>query len=158
MFVVVHTNDTSKIFTEDAYHLLVERCNWLGLSKMVQPEPSEESHGSKIRIAMRPSRARGVLGTGRFPPRFTCFYWIMYYNKAMAFLTILPLLRRAPVAQKESDTTFKGVAVLVSKFHRAAQVVCPLIIRGSFVALSINIARVGDTTIVSNATTPDVPF
>jgi hypothetical protein len=26
------------------------------------------------------------------------------------------------------------------------------------VALSINIARVGDTTIVSNATTPDVPF
>jgi formiminotetrahydrofolate cyclodeaminase len=68
------------------------------------------------------------------------------------------LLRILPDAQKESDTASKGDAVLVSKFHSAAQVVCPLIIRGSFVALSINIARVGDTTIVSNAITPDVPF
>lgn len=74
------------------------------------------------------------------------------------YLTIVPLLKNPPDAQKLSVMSFNAVAVLVRKFQREAQAGAPSIINGSFVALSMKIANVGDTTIASKANTPLVPF
>lgn len=68
--------------------------------------------------------------------------------------TIVPLLKRAPLAQKEFDNTSMAVAVLVSRFQRTPHAEWLLICKGSSEARSKKIARVGETTIDSRATIP----
>ena len=124
---------------------------------MVQLTPLGSSHGSKIRILIRPSWAMGLAGV--FPPTLT--YEIITECLPISqfdSLTIVPLLRNPPAPHKLSVIRFKGVAVLVWKFQRAPHAVWLFILSGSLVALSKNIARVGETTIASSARMPDVPF
>ena len=71
---------------------------------------------------------------------------------------MVPLLRKLPLAQKVSVKRSRGVAVFVSRFQRAPHAGCPLIIRGSFMALSKKMANVGETIIDSRARIPEVPF
>jgi hypothetical protein len=71
---------------------------------------------------------------------------------------MLPLLKNPPDAQNVSETTFIGVAIFVSKFHRAPHADAPSIISGSFEALSKKRASVGETIIASRAKMPEVPF
>lgn len=73
-------------------------------------------------------------------------------------VTIVPLLSIAPEPQKVSERTFKGEAVLVSRFHNAPNAGWSLICSGSAVKLSKNIARVSETMMDSRATIPEVPF
>lgn len=76
----------------------------------------------------------------------------------MQVRTIVPLLSSAPLAQKELVRTSRGCTVLVSRFHSAPHAECPLICSGSSDARSKKMTRVGDTTIASSATIPEVSF
>ena len=69
---------------------------------------------------------------------------------------MVPLLSSAPLAQKELVSTSNGWTVLVSRFHSAPQAEWLLIWSGSFEARSKKIARVGETTIDSRATMPEL--
>ena len=62
----------------------------------------------------------------------------------------------APLAQKELVRTSKALTVLVSRSHRAPQAEWLLICSGSLEARSKNTTRVGDTTMDSRATIPDL--
>ena len=57
-----------------------------------------------------------------------------------------------------SEITSSGLAVFVSRFHKAPQAGLLLIMSGSFDALSKKTARVGETIIASRARIPEVPF
>lgn len=85
---------------------------------------------------------------------------VFIYNHDLGItgLTIVPLLKKPPDAQKVSETTSSGLAVFVSRFHNAPQAGLLLIISGSLDALSKKMARVGDTIMASRARIPDVPF
>ena len=69
---------------------------------------------------------------------------------------MVPLLSSAPLAQNELVSTSNGWTVLVSRFHSAPQAEWLLIWSGSFEARSKKIARVGETTIDSRATMPEL--
>jgi hypothetical protein len=72
---------------------------------------------------------------------------------------MVPLLKRAPDAQKVLDTTSRGMAWFVSRSNSEPHAECPLIVNGlAFPARSRNIASVGETMIASIPTTPEVPF
>ena len=70
----------------------------------------------------------------------------------------MPLLRRAPLAQKELVMRSRGVTSLVSRFHKAPQAEWLLIWSGSSEAKSKNTTSVGDTTTDSRAIMPELPF
>ena len=72
--------------------------------------------------------------------------------------TIVPLLSSAPLAQNEFVSTSSGWTVLVSKFQIAPHAEWPLICSGSFEARSNMTTRLGETTIASRATMPEVTF
>lgn len=74
------------------------------------------------------------------------------------FLTMEPLLSRAPLAQKELVTTSIGRTVLVARSQRAPQAEWLLICNGSSEVRSKKRASVGETTIDSRATIPLVVF
>lgn len=71
---------------------------------------------------------------------------------------MVPLLSNAPLAQKEFVRTSRGVTVLLSRFQRAPQAEWLLICSGSSDARSKKRTKVGETTIASNATMPEVSF
>ena len=71
---------------------------------------------------------------------------------------MVPLLKKLPDAQNESLVMFIGVAMCFSRFHKAPQAVWLSIWRGSLVALSNIMIKVGETTIASSARIPEVPF
>lgn len=83
-----------------------------------------------------------------------------YIKRGMGVLalTMVPLLRSAPLAQIEFVRTSRGRTVLVSRFQSAPHAECPLIWSGSSDARSRKTTRVGETTMDSSATTPDVVF
>ena len=68
------------------------------------------------------------------------------------------MLKKPPEAQNVSEITSSGLAVFVSRFHKAPQAGLLLIMSGSFDALSKKTARVGETIIASRARIPEVPF
>ena len=76
----------------------------------------------------------------------------------VASLTIVPLLSNAPLAQNELVSTSRAFTVLVSRFHRAPQAEWLLIWSGSSEARSKKTTSVGETTMASSATMPDVSF
>ena len=69
---------------------------------------------------------------------------------------MVPLLSRAPLAQNELVIRSSGVTVSVSRFQSAPQAEWLLICSGSLEARSKNTTRVGDTTMDSRATIPDL--
>lgn len=71
-------------------------------------------------------------------------------------LTIDPFESKAPDAQNEFVTTSRGVTELVFRFHRAPHAEWLLICRGSSDARSNHSTSVGETTMASNATIPEV--
>ena len=64
----------------------------------------------------------------------------------------------APAAQNELVITFRAVTLFDSRFQSAPQAEWPLICKGSSDARSKNRASVGETTMDSSATMPDVWF
>ena len=73
-------------------------------------------------------------------------------------LTIVPLLRIAPLAHHELVTTSSAVMLLCSRFQSPPQAGWPSIWSGSFCARSKRRTRVGETTTASSATIPELPF
>lgn len=70
---------------------------------------------------------------------------------------MVPLLSSAPLAQNEFDKTSRALTSFVSRLQSAPQAEWLLICRGSSEALSKKIARVGETTMASRATIPELP-
>lgn len=154
----------SKIRIEDGYHRLARRVRVCGSSKRVQPSPVGEAHGSKIRIAWLPGLMSGLPGKPRGSPPILAFHRTTRSGRNGSCIvsnpsrTIVPLLSSAPLAQKEFVRTSSGCTVLVSRFQSAPHAECPLICSGSSDARSNKTTRVGETTIASSATMPEVVF
>lgn len=72
--------------------------------------------------------------------------------------TMLPLLSRAPLAQNVLVTRSRGVTVLVARFQSAPHAEWLLICSGSLAARSKKRTRLGETTMDSSATIPEVCF
>jgi len=93
----------------------------------------------------------------RWPTLILLVFWLQEWL-SWKRLTIVPLLKKPPLAQNESVTTSMAVTLLVSVFHSAPHAWCPLICNGSPRTRSNMRMRVGETTIASRATIPVVPF
>src|ERR1700761_2819507 len=73
-------------------------------------------------------------------------------------LTMVPFESQVPPAQKELVTMLSGVALLVRRLYNDPQAGCLLIVTALCSALSITIAREGETMESCIAETPVVPF
>ena len=71
---------------------------------------------------------------------------------------MVPLLRSEPLAQKEFVSKLRGRMVLESRSQSPPHAEWLLIWSGSFEARSKKTTRVGETTMDSSATMPDVSF